>query len=191
MYRLFVAIDLPDAVKDQLAALCDGVPGAKWVQRSQLHLTLRFIGEVDAPRFQQIKTALTSVQAAPFTMTLQGVGQFPPKRAARVLWVGVTAPQQLKHLHRHVESALGDVGIAPEDRPFEAHITLARLKTPPPPSAVQRYLSQYSSFQSEAIPVEAFILYSSALSPQGPTYRQEAVYPLLQPASNSGTGETT
>lgn len=191
MHRLFVAIDLPDSIKDQIATLCSGVPGAKWVQRSQLHLTLRFIGEVDTPHLQQIKTALASVQAAPFTMALQGVGQFPPKRAARVLWVGIAAPPALRQLHRQVEEALERVGLSPEDRPFEAHITLARLKFLPPPSAVQRYLSQHSSFQSEPILVEAFILYSSVLSPQGPTYRQEAVYPLRQPAPNSESGETT
>jgi 2'-5' RNA ligase len=179
MPRLFVAIDVPDAIKDQLLALCAGVPGAKWVQRAQLHLTLRFVGEVESAKFQQIKAALGDVQSAPFSMTLRGVGQFPPKRAARVLWVGVDAPPTLNQLQAQVETTLSRLDFPPEERPFSAHLTLARLKTAPPPSAVESYLSRHAAFQSESFPITEFILYSSILSPQGPTYRREAVYPLL------------
>lgn len=176
MPRLFVAVDVPDAIKDQLVVLCAGVPGAKWVQRAQLHLTLRFIGEVDSAKFQQIKTALSDVRSAPFSMALRGVGQFPPKRAARVLWVGVDAPPALNQLQAHVEATLNRLEFAPEERPFSAHLTLARLKTVPPPSVVQSYLSRHAAFQSESFPISEFVLYSSILSPEGPTYRREAAY---------------
>ena len=178
MPRLFVAVDVPDAIKDQLVTLCTGVAGAKWVQREQLHLTLRFIGEVDSAKFQQIKTALSDVRSAPFSMALRGVGQFPPKRAARVLWVGVDAPPALNQLHAQVETTLNRLDFAPEERPFSAHLTLARLKNPPPPSVVQDYLSRHAAFQSESFPITEFVLYSSVLAPQGATYRCEAVYQL-------------
>ncbi len=180
MLRLFVAVDLPDAVKDQLAALCAGVQGAKWVQRGQLHLTLRFIGEADDTKLQPIKTALAGITSAPFSMALRGVGQFPPKRAARVLWVGVDAPPALNQLQGQVEATLNRLDFAPEEHNFSAHITLARLKTASPPSAVQGYLARHAAFQSESFPITEFVLYSSILSPQGPTYRREAVYRLAE-----------
>jgi 2'-5' RNA ligase len=179
MPRLFVAVDVPDAIKDQILALCAGVPGAKWVQRAQLHLTLRFIGEVDSSKFQQIKAALGDVRSAPFSMALRGVGQFPPKRAARVLWAGLEAPPTLTQLQAQVETTLNRLDFPPEDRPFSAHLTLARFKNPPPLSAVQSYMARHAALQSELFSISEFVLYSSVLSPQGPTYRREAAYPLL------------
>ena len=178
MPRLFVAIDLPDTIKDQLGALCDGVPGAKWVKRDQLHLTLRFIGEVSDVKFREIKDTLNRINAAPFTIAMQGVGQFPPRRAARVLWVGVDAPSELSQLQQQVETTLNELGCPPDERPFSAHITLARLKTPPPISTIQDYLTRHGAFQSDPFPINQFVLYSSMLAPQGPTYRAEAVYRL-------------
>jgi 2'-5' RNA ligase len=178
MPRLFVAIDLPDTIKDQLGALCDGVPGAKWVKRDQLHLTLRFVGEVTDVKFRVIQDTLNRIRAAPFAMAMQGVGQFPPKRAARVLWVAVDVPPELGVLQRQIETTLVKLSYPPEERPFSAHITLARLKTPPPPSAIQDYLARHSAFQSEPFSITEFVLFSSVLAPEGPTYRAEAVYRL-------------
>lgn len=188
MSRLFVAIDLPDPIKDHLTKMCSGVPGAKWVQRPQLHLTMRFIGEVDTPKFQEIKTALAGVQSEAFTMTLQGIGRFPPKGAARVLWVGIAPQPALHQLQRQIENSLVQgIGLTPEDRPFSAHITLARLKSPPPPQTVERFLSQHEQFQTEVIAVESFVLYSSILTPQGPHYRREASFALMD--YNEAKGE--
>jgi RNA 2',3'-cyclic 3'-phosphodiesterase len=180
VHRLFIAVDLPAPVKDQLSALCVGVPGAKWVGRSQLHLTLRFIGEVDTSRRDAIKTALAAIKSAPFTMTLQGTGRFPPRGAARVLWVGVRVPPPLTHLYDQVERTLVSLGLPPEDRGFSPHITVARLKTPPHPETIERYLGKHKSFQTDPIAVDSFILYSSVLAPQGPTYTPEGVYKLSQ-----------
>ena len=114
----------------------------------------------------------------PFEMAMQGVGQFPPRRAARVLWVGVDAPPGLSQLQRQVETTLVQLGCPAEERPFSAHITLARLKTPPPPSAVQKYLNQHGAFQSEPFAIGQFVLYSSVLAREGPTYRAEGMYRL-------------
>lgn len=180
MPRLFVAIDIPDAVKDQLARMMTGVPGAKWVRRGQLHLTLKFIGEVDAARFEAVKAGLAGVQARRFALTLRGTGCFPPRGKPRVLWVGVDAPPALNALYREVETALTALGVAPDDRPFSAHITLARLKEAPPRESTERFLQTHASFATESIPVRAFALYSSILAPQGSTYHVEQNYALSE-----------
>jgi RNA 2',3'-cyclic 3'-phosphodiesterase len=176
--RLFIAVDLPDTVKDQLGKLCIGITGAKWVKRDQMHLTLRFIGEVDDAQAEAIKAALSGIRSAPFTMTLDGVGHFPPKGKPHVLWVGVTAPPQLTQLQRQIENALLSLNLPPEDHPFSPHITLARFRMPPPPEAMRQYLAHHTAFRTETIAVESFVLFSSQLAPQGAAYRHEAVYPL-------------
>lgn len=178
MHRLFVAIDLPEAVKDQLTPLLSGVPGAKWVSRPQLHLTLKFIGEVETPQFNTVADTLRGIQAADFEMALNGVGRFPPKGAPRVLWVGVTEHPTLMQLQQQIESTLVKLDIPPEDRAFSAHITLARCKTPPPRDAMDAFLTKHRAFKIQPFPVSEFILFSSVLAPQGPTYRRERVYRL-------------
>ena len=178
MPRLFVAIELPEAVQAELARLCAGVPGARWVRRDQMHLTLRFIGEVDDGLFARLRTALAAVRAAPFDLALRGVGCFPPRGAARVLWAGLEAPPALPALYQSVEAAVRSLGLPPDDKPFAAHITLARLKTPPPPDAVARYLERHAGFATPPFPAAAFALYSSRLSPAGPDYTCKARFPL-------------
>jgi len=176
--RLFTAIDLPEPVKNALTILCSGVPGAKWVKRDQMHLTLRFIGDVDEKQFTSIRDVLGGIQIAPFQIRLESVGQFPPKGAPRVLWVGVQAPDILGMLYQQIESALTSLGLEPENRPYSPHITLARLKTAPPPDAMRTFFSRHAQFQTGSIPVDSFILYSSTLTPNGSIYRKEAIYPL-------------
>lgn len=178
MPRLFVAIDLPDDIRDRLTELCKGISGAKWVSRDQMHLTLRFIGDVDEKPFQAIRTLLGDIRCEPFEVTLKGVGQFPPKGAARVLWVGLDAPPALNALQRKIELALTGLGLAPEDRPFSPHITLARMKAPPLPEAMRQFMSKNATFETHPVPVSEFVLYSSFLRPEGPFYRHEGVYPL-------------
>lgn len=177
--RLFTAIELPDDVKDELAAL--RVDGRR-TKRDQLHLTLRFIGDgLEAAQFAAIKRALAEVKAAPFTMQFRGVGQFPPPgkgqrpKPARVLWAGIDDNPALAALYQQVEAALGKAGLPPEDRPFSAHITLARLD---PPKDAATFLDAHRAFETRVIPVERFVLFSSVLAPQGATHRQEAVYAL-------------
>lgn len=178
MKRLFVAIDLPTGIKDELGEICSGIAGAKWVRREQMHLTLRFIGEVDDQRFETIKSGLSEVQAVPFTMRLEGVGQFPEKGKPRVLWVGVRAPNSLTQLQQQIENRLRKLGLEAADKGFTAHITLARFRTPPAPESMRSYFARHGDFGTEAIEVESFILYSSWLRPEGPTYQHEAIYPM-------------
>ncbi|NWF70108.1 MAG: RNA 2',3'-cyclic phosphodiesterase [Chloroflexi bacterium] len=176
--RLFVAVELPDDIKDALAALrLDSVAGARRTKRDQLHLTLRFIGDgIAPPQFAAIKAALAAVRAAPFALQFRGVGQFPPgKKPARVLWAGLAPNPALPALQQQIEHALRSAGLAPEDRPFSAHITLARLD---PPAAAARFLAQHAAFSTPAFPVEQFVLFSSVLARGGATHHAQAVYPL-------------
>jgi 2'-5' RNA ligase len=180
--RLFVAIELPDAVKAQLVALKTEIPGATWVKPPALHLTLRFLGDrIDPIRSTPIKTALASVKAAPFPILLKSVGRFPSgRRPARVLWVGIADQQALMALQAAVETALAAVDFPPEERAYSPHITLARVKDAEEGQAaqVERFLAAHKNFRAETFTVDQFYLVSSVLTPQGPNYRHEASFAL-------------
>ncbi len=181
-YRLFVAVDLPETVKDQLAKLRADIRGASWAKPTGYHLTLRFLGDgIDAARLEALRGALAAVPGEPFSLALRGVGRFPPTsaKAARVLWVGVAAPPALQSLYQQVERAVGEVGFAPEARDFHPHITLARLKPSKPDPVVDRFLEQYLGFSVPEIAVTAFYLFSSDLTPQGAIYQRQAAYSLV------------
>ncbi len=173
--RLFVAIDLPDSVKERLALLCCGLPGARWVAPEQIHLTLRFIGEVDGGLFLDIRDALTEIAGKSFSLGLSGVGFFPPRGKPRVVWVGLQKNESLLKLRNRMESRLVDVGLEPEGRKFSPHITLARLKKTPTIKIV-RFLESHSHFCTSSFSVENFHLYSSVLGRKGAVHRIEASY---------------
>jgi RNA 2',3'-cyclic 3'-phosphodiesterase len=181
MPRLFVAVELPPAVRADLAALRADIPGARWVKPEQMHLTLRFIGaDVPDDRVEPIREALATVTGAAFSLTLRGVGRFPPgdRKPPRVLWAGMDKAPALFALQHSVESALAAVGFPPEDRPFSAHITLARVNARQPIPQADRFLRAHADFAAGPFPVDQFVLFQSALSPQGPRYQQLGIYPL-------------
>ena len=177
MPRLFVAIDPSAPVRDALARLSHGVPGAKWLAPEQFHLTLRFIGEVDGGMLDEIAEALGDVEAPAFTLALDGVGHFPPRGAPRVLWAGVDDGAALGRLHDRIEARLRQLGVAPDRRGFAPHVTLARLKQAPL-ARVRDYLALNGGFVTEDFPVSEFQLYSSHLGAAGAVHRVEASYPL-------------
>lgn len=178
MTRLFVAVDLPDEAKKDLSALCQGLAGVRWLPAEHLHLTLRFIGEVDDALAGAIRQGLSGENLAPFVCRLQGVGRFPPKGRPRVLWAGVRAEEGLLRLQRTVEMAARGMGLAPEERAPRFHITLARLKDMPP-APVANYLARHDQFQSEPFTVQAFHLYASLLTSKGAIHTRVRSYPLL------------
>jgi len=180
MHRLFVAIDFPTAQRDRLAGLCRGVPGARWVQPDQLHLTLRFIGEVDGPIFHDVAEALDAIHLPCFELQLKGVGHFPPGGEPRVLWAGVAPSDMLSRLRSAIERAVVEAGIAPDPRRFTSHVTLARLKAARS-GQIALYLAEHSLFASAPIPIGQFHLYSSWLGSKQALHRIEASYPLVDP----------
>ena len=179
MIRLFVAIDLPDGVKEGLRAISFGLPGAKWVPADQLHLTLRFIGEVDGGLFREIREALQHVESEGFAMNLKGLGYFPPRQEPRVLWVGMEKSELLWQLRKKVDRELVQLGIPPEKRNFSPHITIARLKETPL-ARLTNFLSGNALFALPEFQVDCFYLYSSVLTPKGPIHQQEAGYHLAE-----------
>ncbi len=127
MIRLFVAIELPPHVRDGLLAAMGGVAGARWQTDYQLHLTLRFIGEVDRHQAGDIVAALGSVHIVPFELSLADVGSFDRRGRIDSLWVGVTPQTEVAALAKRVDQALARIGIAPETRAFVPHVTVARF----------------------------------------------------------------
>jgi 2'-5' RNA ligase len=177
MPRLFIAIDLPVNIRERLSFICCGLPGARWLDPEQLHLTLRFIGDVDSIVFNDIREALTEIRGEPFFMQLEGVGFFPPRGKPRVVWAGIKKNEQLVHVRNRVESVLVRAGLEPEGRKYSPHITLARLNKTPG-SKVGAYLAHYSMFMSEEFQVGEFFLYSSVLSSKGAKHYVEERYSL-------------
>jgi len=176
MPRLFVALSIPDTVAQSLALLQTGVPGARWQTREQLHLTLRFIGEVDGREAVGVHDALSGIVAPPFTLELHGTGEFGGKHP-HALWAGVRPNEALLHLQRKVETAVQRAGIAPERHKYTPHVTLARLRGMPV-GRVLDYLTDHALYTSAPFAVNGFILYSSVLTSGGSIYRAEQAYRL-------------
>lgn len=177
MYRLFVAVDVSEQARDAISRICSGMVGVRWVDGSQLHLTLRFIGDADGSLFGRIRQELAGVAGPSFPLYLRGVGSFPPRRDPRVLWVGVERSGDLLLLHHRVEEALARCGLEPEKREFAPHITLARLKGASF-SGVASFLDKNRLFSVPPFQISEFHLYSSTLAPQGAIHRREVSYPL-------------
>jgi RNA 2',3'-cyclic 3'-phosphodiesterase len=177
MIRLFVGIDPPSEVKLHVSLLCGGIPGAKWVDTANLHVTLRFIGEVDEGLAADIDEVLAGVKAPGFAVTLAGVGQFGGGEKARALWVGVEKNPALLHLHDKIETALMRIGLPPEQRRYAPHVTLARLRYVHPVE-VQAFIERHALFRAPSFPVDKFSLVASYLTKSGPIYEDQADYPL-------------
>jgi len=176
MIRLFVALALPEDVAQGLLALQSGVPSARWSTREQLHLTLRFIGDVDESDANAIDDVLSGISAPRFTLELKGVGAFGGKNP-RALWARIAPNEALIHLQRKIESAIQRLGFPAEERKFTPHVTLARLHATPA-GRVMDYLTDHALYASTPFGVENFALFSSRLTPNGSIYVAEREYPL-------------
>lgn len=188
MHRLFVAIDLPEEVRRELARFRrEEVPGARWVPVEQLHLTLRFIGEADDAARAAVQQALAAVRGVPFPLAVQVVGHFPPRKNPHVLWVGADAGAPLTDLQEQVERSVQAAGIAPEGRPFSPHITIARLRETPS-HLVAEFEKRHQAFACPPFPVDAFHLYESTLTPKGAIHERVRSYPLMGGAVSTQEG---
>ena len=177
MIRLFVALALPEGHCQQLLRLCHGVRDARWVAHENLHLTMRFIGEVEEPRLPEIADALGRVNGERFTLTLSGIGHFQNGRRIRSLWVGVEPCDALAQLQTRIDAALRHAGMAPDGRRFTPHVTLARLKNGAA-HQVGSWIEANALFRAEPFPVDQFVLFESYLSHSGAIYSAVAEFPL-------------
>ncbi|RIX31885.1 RNA 2',3'-cyclic phosphodiesterase [Sphingomonas edaphi] len=175
MHRLFVAIRPPPLIRDLLLDAMDGVPDISWQDDEQLHLTLRFIGEVERPLAEDIAFALDRIRFEKFDLALAGVGQFEQHRRG-TLWADVTPKEQLRALAAKVERACQSAGVTAERRAFHPHITLARWKGPKP--RLDEFLQLNVSLCSNSWEVDQFVLYESRLGHEGAHYEAVTTYPL-------------
>jgi 2'-5' RNA ligase len=176
MHRLFVAIPPPEAIRDLLVDAMDEDPELRWVGDEQLHLTLRFIGEVERPLANDLAAALGTVRFEAFVLRIDGVGRFD-RRSGGALWVGVEPKPPVAALAAKVERVCQEVGLPPDRRAFHPHITLARWKGRSS-RAADRIVERTRGLSSEPFPVDRFILFESHLSRHGPHYEEVAHYEL-------------
>lgn len=176
MLRLFVGIGFPPQLKLRLSLLETGLPGAKWVDPGNLHLTLRFIGEIAEDQAADVDEGLAHVRARPFTLQLAGTGVFGGNRP-HALWVGVERDPGLALLRDKIEQALIRAGLAPEQRKFAPHVTLARLRAPPL-DTLAGFLAANARFRAEPLAVDHFSLIASYPTKAGSVYEDQADYPL-------------
>ena len=167
MIRLFVGLELPPAMRDVLLAAMGGVVGARWQRDDQLHLTLRFIGEVDRHRAADIAAALAGVRIEPMTLRLGNTGNFSRRGRIDTLWAGIDPVEPVAALASAVDRALQRVGIAPEARAFIPHITMARLNG----HAGSCETFAGATFGSAGHDFGHFALWESQLASDGAQYR--------------------
>ena len=176
--RLFVGIDLPWELRHRIAALATtGIQGARWVPPENYHLTLRFIGEMAPHRAEEIDMALAALRGKSLELTMAGVGTFSKGGRANTLYVGVERNPRLEHLQNKIETALQRVGLEPERRRYQPHVTLARLDNAPDFKLVE-FVQAHNLFRAEAFAVEHFTLFTSQLGKEQSVYTAEVEYGL-------------
>ncbi|WP_420560123.1 RNA 2',3'-cyclic phosphodiesterase [Tepidicaulis sp.] len=180
MIRLFTALEIPLAIAGQLTALQSGLKGARWIDPEAMHITLRFIGEVPEDTAHDIDRALSGIYAAPFDITLDGIGEFGGRKPHAV-WARVADNPGLMQLQARQETALQRAGLAPDRRKYTPHATLARLRRGTDPADVMRYIERNNLFRAGPFPVSRFVLMSSRLSQGGGPYITERAYDFTNP----------
>jgi 2'-5' RNA ligase len=176
MHRLFVAIRPPEPIRDLLIDAMDDSADFRWQDDEQLHLTLRFVGEVERPTAEDLADALGRIAAEPFQIRVSGVGRFE-QRNSGALWAGVDPKPPVAALAAKIERACLAVGLEPERRAFHPHITLARWKGRRT-RELASFLERNRGLASDPFEVREFTLFESRLSRHGAHYEEVASYPL-------------
>ncbi len=180
--RLFVALAIPAGVRQRLGDLIrllrDADASLRWVAPQNLHVTLKFIGEVPAEQSTRIGDALESIACAPFDFEVRGLGFFPNARRPSVLWVGITQVEQISKLAAEIDRVLAKVGTVPDTRPFSPHLTLGRFKLTRVSATLAKAIDQEKDRGLGRIAVNEFHLIESRLKSGGPEYTTLRSFPL-------------
>jgi 2'-5' RNA ligase len=176
MPRIFTGVEIPAEVAQSLSTLRGGLPGARWIDPENYHLTLRFIGDVDGALARDVTQILGGVQRRAFEIALNGIDHFGGKKPRAVI-ASVAANGALTELQAEHERILQRIGLPPEQRKYTPHVTLARLRDSSSRD-VADYLSIRGAFKTPPFPVSRFVLFSSRNSTGGGPYVIEAAYPL-------------
>jgi 2'-5' RNA ligase len=193
--RLFIALDIDDAIRERISRFVDGVrnfaPDARWISPESLHVTLKFIGEQPDAAVETIPQKLAGVSAATAEIHFCGYGFFPTTKSARVFWIGMETTPQLAQLAAIIDDKVASLGIAKEDRVFSPHLTLARgrggsgsprwRKGDGPTrnfQTLQEKLAALPTPEFGSMTAREFFLYQSQLSPKGSKYTKLATFQL-------------
>jgi 2'-5' RNA ligase len=176
MPRLFTGIEIPAPVVQALVTLRGGLPGARWIDPENYHLTLRFIGDVDGALGRDIMQILGEVRRSAFDLSFDRIDQFGGRKP-RAVYAGTNPPPALMELQNEHERLMQRIGLEPEARKYAPHVTLARLRDSSA-REVAEYLSMRGPFRSPSFQVSRFVLFSSKASSGGGPYIVEAAYPL-------------
>jgi len=180
--RLFVALQISDEIRAAIAALGHGLKPLdvswKWTRAENLHVTLKFLGEIPSDKLESIRQALRGVPGEwPIEVKFSWLGFFPNERRPRVLWVGMKAPQSLPELAAAIEAALAKVGVPREEREFTPHLTLARSKAERIAPRLREGLAKHSTKEFGMMNASAFHLIESKLKSTGPEYTTLESFP--------------
>jgi 2'-5' RNA ligase len=182
--RTFIAIELPDSIKSRIAKLQEPLrkidAKVSWTNPSNIHLTLKFLGNVETSRSERVSEAVARAAAgiSPFTLEAGGAGCFPSSRNPRVLWIGLPdVPDALKQLHSNIETEMDRDGFPKEKRRFSPHLTIGRIRTPHNATLVAELLAA-SGFERENFAVKEVVVMRSDLKPTGSIYTRQAVVTL-------------
>ena len=173
--RLFVALEIPSTVRENLASLLESLravsPQTRWVRLENLHVTLKFIGEVPQAKLAGIRGALAGVRSEqPVTLDFRGLGFFPNEKRPRVFWAGIEASPNLKTLAADIEGATEKLGIPREPRPFSPHLTLARFEPPRLPEKLRAAIHENAAREFSSLRTNKFHLIESKLKSSGAEY---------------------
>jgi len=180
--RLFVALEIPSRVRKNLAELLQSLrvvsPQTRWVRPENLHVTLKFIGEVPEARLGAIRSALAGVDSdQPVTLDFRGLGFFPNEKHPRVFWAGIEASPNLKSLAAEIDKAMEKLGIPREQRPFSPHLTLARFEPPRLAEQLRAAIQEHAARDFGALRTGQFHLIESKLKPSGAEYTTVESFP--------------
>ena len=182
--RLFVALEIPPTVRENLAnfmkQLRPFAPESRWVRPENLHVTLKFIGETPSEKLSVIQSALAAVRSTqPVTIDFRGLGFFPNEKRPRVLWAGMDPSPNLKTLAADIERATEKLGIPPEQRQFSPHLTLARFEPPRLPERLHTPVQENAQREFGSLAAKEFHLIESKLKPSGAEYTTLESFPFV------------
>lgn len=179
--RTFIAVPLSKSVKDELQQLQVRTDSVRWQSPEQMHITLKFLGEITAEEVTGLKQGLAGISVASFELKLQELGMFPQKGNPKVIWIGVAPDHKITQLHQAVEARCSALGFETDKRPFLPHITLGRVQKEWPRNRIKNLLEEPKPV---SFSVTSFGIYKSELNADGAVHTLIKKYPLPDKSDN-------
>lgn len=183
--RSFIAIELPPHIQAGLERITGrmktSTTDVRWVRTADIHLTLKFLGDVDEERVPELAASIAACTAgtAPFTLAVRSLGAFPNEHNPQIIWIGAEDESgRLSRMQQALETGLAGIGFKAEKRPFAPHLTLARIKSSRGKEAARRALKECTSAECGSYEVEHICLFKSDLTPGGAVYTIQRSFPL-------------